>query len=137
VVVSATFENIIYVIGVWLEGFESDLESLSSIVDVLDTTSGEWSSVSSIPFDVNDGGAVVINKKIYVIGKHSNKKNITYIYDIHSDVWLSSNSYNAPICQFSDIGVATVNDKIYLIGGNDINDNSQGLVQEGILSSDL
>jgi hypothetical protein len=133
--VSVSFDDKIYVFGGYIVNNENETEEFNSIVDVLNTNTDEWSSVTSIPCDVGDGGAVVINNKIYVTGKHPDGKNVTAIYDIKSDVWRLSNSYNAPIWQNDDIGVATVNGNIYLIGGNDINENSQSIVQEGKIFS--
>jgi len=135
--VSASFDDKIYVFGGYVVNFENETEKFNTNVDVLNTKTGEWSSITPMPCDVGDGGAVVINNKIYVTGIHPSRNNVTVIYDIKSDIWFLSNSYNAPIWQNDDIGVATVNGNIYLIGGNDINDNSQSLVQEGKIISGI
>ena len=128
--VIAIWQNNIYAIGgssIISDG-EDELESHVRTVDLYDPNNDSWTVVTDIPGVIIDGGAAVVENKIYVLG------NCSYEYDIASDSW--SEITKVPQEQTNDIGVATVGNKIFIIGGfDDGNPVDKQMVQEGWVCS--
>ena len=110
-----TVDSLIYVIGG--AGSEDDIWKTVATVECYNTTTDEWHTKADLPFVLFKPGAVVINKKIVVLGgQDPSGKSLScvLIYNIESDTWKETTPLPKINC-FA--GYASVGNKIYVIGG--------------------
>ena len=90
-----------------------------------DFISNGWTTKAELPGNgVNEGGAAVVNNKIYVIGPSDYN---VMIYDPSSDSWTTGAELPT---RRRGIGVVAANDKVYAIGGTDGQLNGYNTVEE-------
>jgi len=115
---SATIANNIYVFGgeghPYIENYRFDPTA----------TTNSWNRIADTPYGQDQGGADVINGKIYVVG--SVNGNFLQIYDPGSNSWI----VKAGPQTRKGMSVAAVNGKLYVIGGTDGGNGAVTLVQE-------
>src|SRR5262249_22186263 len=113
----AALDSRIYVIG---GSPASNLFQLDvSTVEVLDTTTGTWSSAPAVPNAREGAAAAVVGGRIYVIGGFSRATNsyvsAVDVFDPLTNAWSSAAGIPTPR---SYAGVAIVNGQIHVLGGN-------------------
>lgn len=98
-------------------------------LDILDIASGQWRTGARAPVEMNHTQAVVLDKRIYVIGAFSGpfpQENIVpkiMIYDPVSDRWSEGPAMPAGR-ERGGAGVVVHNGLIYLVAGNRLGHNS-------------
>ena len=98
-------------------------------LDILDIASGKWSTGAKAPVEMNHTQAVVLDKRIYVIGAFTGKfpqENIVpriMIYDPATNAWSEGAAMPAGR-ERGGAGVVVHNGQIYLVGGNRLGHNS-------------
>ncbi|MBI2822701.1 MAG: hypothetical protein HYX74_10780, partial [Acidobacteria bacterium] len=114
---AAVVGSLLYVFG----GRDPDQQLSLDTGQALDTSSGFWSSVKTMPLAVSGGAATAAGRKIYVIGGWTNDAggrpvltNRLQIYDTDSESW--SEGAPAPLA-VAGAGAVTVASEIYLING--------------------
>lgn len=108
----------IYVIGGYYrpnDGRWSDAISLKS-VNKYDLYTKTWESVASISYPRNKHGAVILNRKIYVVGGEDDllMHNSLEIFNPQTETWSEGAPLNFPRCGF---GLCACDGKIYAMGG--------------------
>jgi len=135
-------DSLIYVIGGAITASYSSA-ILTKNVECYNTNTKKWTTKKELPVAILKPGAVVVNKKIIVMGGQISNSPYysagTYIYDPATNVWKTSTPLPKTNC-FA--GFSSKNNKIYVIGGFGISGNTYNVdsmktyanVYEGTLS---
>lgn len=90
-----------------------------------DPSANAWSTPASTPSPISDGGAAVVNSKLYAIG-YFGTTSVTEIYDPASNTWSTGATMPTPR-DYST--VVESGGKVYAIGGWDSGGNRVGTVE--------
>jgi N-acetylneuraminic acid mutarotase len=109
-----TMDSLIYVIGG--AGSTTDVWKYISTIECYNIKTDQWMSKSNIPFALFKPGALVVNKKIFVLGgqKTNGASSSVLWYDEEKNKWNTTTSL-PKINAFA--GYASIGDKLYVIGG--------------------
>jgi N-acetylneuraminic acid mutarotase len=124
---SAVLDDKIYIIsGIRRSAHDSHMTSL---VQVFDPATNQWTNITSIPTAVIYAGAcattgVYAPKRIYVLGGQTyyyyraylQGNDFNQMYDPETDAWTNATALPTPRNGFDAV---VINDEIYVIGGND------------------
>ncbi len=110
-------DSLIYVIGG--AGTSSSIWTLIKTVECYNAKTNKWESKKDLPVATFLPGAVVVNKKVFMLGgQNANGGGLSavYVYDTASDTWTKTTS----LPKINVLGgFAAVDSKIYVIGGTE------------------
>lgn len=92
---------------------------VTAAVDMYDSSTDGWASLTTKPTAVANVGAAVIGGMIYVPGGYTDDEQVIgvlEVYDPATDTWEQGASLPVPLCAYA---VVAVEDKLYLFGGWD------------------
>jgi N-acetylneuraminic acid mutarotase len=117
------YQNKIYTLGGRLGWTQEDGTVDSNANEVYDPATDTWQILSSIPTNISDINANVVNGKIYMIGGVNHQfpsLSINEMYDVVRDEWTNRTTMPYPVSSYAS---AVVDNRIYIMGGFGLGSN--------------
>ena len=117
------YQNKIYTLGGRLGWTQEDGTVDSNANEVYDPATDTWQILSSMPTNISDINANVVNGKIYMIGGVNHQfpsLSMNEMYDVARDEWTNRTTMPYPVSSYAS---AVVNNRIYIIGGFGLGNN--------------